>query len=139
MSSKKPYPWSFSRVKAFEQCPKQFYHMKVAKTYTSPETEAMRYGTEYHEAAEFYVRDAEPLPSHFAFSQKTLDKLRRIKGDKLCEFKMGVKSDLSPCDFDDEEVWFRGISDLSIINRDKGRAHVFDYKTGRNIKYADRG
>ena len=24
-------PWSFSKAKAFEQCPKQFYHMKVLK------------------------------------------------------------------------------------------------------------
>ena len=25
-------PWSFSKIKAFEKCPKQFYHLKVAKS-----------------------------------------------------------------------------------------------------------
>ena len=38
-------PWSFSRLKSFEQCPKQFYHMKIAKDYTEGETDAMRYGS----------------------------------------------------------------------------------------------
>ena len=45
-------PWSYSRIKAFEQCPKQFYHMKIAKDYKEPYTEAMRYGTELHAVAE---------------------------------------------------------------------------------------
>ena len=53
-------PWSFSKIKAFEQCPKQFYHMKVLKEYQDKETEAMRYGTQMHEAAENYVRDKTP-------------------------------------------------------------------------------
>ena len=35
-------PWSFSRIKAFEQCPKQFYHIKIAKDYVEEETHAMR-------------------------------------------------------------------------------------------------
>ena len=34
-------PWSFSRIKAFEQCPKQFYHEKVLKQYPFRETEAI--------------------------------------------------------------------------------------------------
>ena len=45
-------PWSFSKIKAFEQCPKKFYHLKIAKDYSEPETEAMYYGTAFHEAAE---------------------------------------------------------------------------------------
>ena len=49
--------WSFSRIKSFEQCPKQFYHLKVVKDYAEPETEAMLYGTSFHTAAEEYVRD----------------------------------------------------------------------------------
>lgn len=139
MSSNKPYPWSYSRLKAFEQCPKQYYHEKVLKEFPFVETDAMLYGTELHEAAELYIRDAKPLPKHFEFIQSKLDKLRSIPGDKLCEYKMGVTKNLEPCEFDDDNVWFRGISDLNIINRDKGRAHVFDYKSGKNFKYADPG
>ena len=53
-------PWSFSRLKSSEQCPKQFYHMKIAKDYSEPETDAMRYGTEAHLAAEEFIRDGKP-------------------------------------------------------------------------------
>lgn len=126
--NKGPAPWSFSRIKAFEQCPKQFYHMKVAKTYTEPETEAMRYGTEFHEAAEVYVRDDVPLPGRFAFAKPALDALLRIPGEKLCEYEMGLTEDLEPCGFKDENVWYRGIADLLIVDLDKKEARVLDYK-----------
>lgn len=137
--NKGPAPWSFSRIKAFEQCPKQFYHMKVAKTYTEPETEAMRYGTEFHEAAEVYVRDGTPLPARFEFAKPALDALLRIPGEKLCEYEMGLTEDLEPCGFKDENVWYRGIADLLIVDHDKKEARVLDYKTGRNTRYAERG
>jgi hypothetical protein len=38
-----------------------------------------------------------------------------MKGDKLCEFKMGLTENLEPCGFFDKDVWYRGISDLTII------------------------
>jgi len=50
-------PWSFSKVKAFQQCPKQFYHEKVLKQYPFKESKATLYGTAFHEAAETYIRD----------------------------------------------------------------------------------
>ena len=48
-------PWSFSKAKAFETCPKQFYHVNILKEYPFEETEAMRYGTEFHKACEDYI------------------------------------------------------------------------------------
>ena len=52
-------------MKAFEQCPKQFYHMKIAKDYKEPHTEAMRYGTELHAVAEDFISDGTPIPDKF--------------------------------------------------------------------------
>lgn len=136
---KKPSPWSFSRLKSFEQCPKQFYHMKVAKTYTEPETEAMRYGTEFHEAAEFYVKDGTELPKHFDFAKPALDALMGFPGERYCEYEMGLTKELKPCGFKDEDVWYRGIADLLIVDKEAQEARVLDYKTGRNTRYADKG
>jgi len=65
-------PWSFSRIKSFEQCPKQFYHMKIAKDYHESETEAMRYGTEAHLVAEEFIRDGKAVPSKFAYMKDPL-------------------------------------------------------------------
>jgi hypothetical protein len=36
-------PWSFSKIKAFEQCPKQFYHEKILKEFPVVETDALRH------------------------------------------------------------------------------------------------
>lgn len=132
-------PWSFSRIKSFEQCPKKFYHLKIVKDYSESETDAMRYGTELHLAAEEYVRDSKPLPERFWFVKATLDSLIAKEGDKLCEYEMGLTENLEPCGFKDKNVWYRGIADLVIINEDEQLAWIIDYKTGKSAKYADKG
>ena len=130
-------PWSFSKIKAFEQSPKQCYHMKVLREYEEPETEAMLYGTLFHEAAENYVKNDDPMPPKFDYAIKTLDKLKEKRGDKLCEYKLGLTKELKPCGFSDDTVWFRGIADLIILDDDL--AWVVDYKTGKSARYADNG
>jgi len=129
--------WSYSRMKGFETCPKQYYHVTVRKEYPFKETDATRYGTEFHKAAEDYMRDDTPIPPRFSFAQGMLDALKAKPGDKHCELKMGLTADLKPCGFFDSDVWFRGIVDLLIIDGEK--AWVVDYKTGKSAKYADTG
>jgi hypothetical protein len=131
--------WSFSSLKLYENCPKKYYHLRIAKDIVEPETEAQLYGTAAHEAAENYVKDGAPLPKGFSYMQEVLDILRDIPGEKLCEFKLGLKADLSPCEFSDPEVYFRGIADLIILDHDRNRAFIIDYKTGKSARYADTG
>jgi len=130
-------PWSFSRLKSFEQCPKQFYHVKVLKDYTEKETEAMRYGTQAHLVAEEYIRDGKPVPPKFSYMQKVLKALNNRRGNKFTEMRMGLTEDLKPCKFNDRYAWWRGIVDLVIIRDDK--AWIIDYKTGKNVQTADTG
>lgn len=132
--------WSYSSITMFDQCPKKYYHLRVAKDISEPPSEAMLYGTRVHLAAEKYIRDGEPIPKKYAYMQPFLTTLNKIEGDKYCEIKMGIKrvdGELVPCDFDDKEVWYRGIADLLIVNEDKGEARVVDYKTGKSSRYAD--
>lgn len=131
--------WSFSSIKLFEQCPRKYQHIKILKDYEEPETEAMLYGTRFHEAAEFYIKDGTPLPPYFNFVKSTLDNLKQIKGEKLCEYEMGITEALEPCGFNDPNVWFRGIADLLILDHESGEGRVVDYKTGKSAKYADAG
>jgi hypothetical protein len=129
--------WSYSSIKLFEQCPRKYFHLRVVKDVTEPESEAMLYGTRFHEAAENYVKGAAPLPAMFNFSKPVLDNLKQLTGEKLCEYEMGITADLKPCAFDAPDVWFRGIADLLVLDREKGEARVVDYKTGKSAKYAD--
>lgn len=128
--------WSFSSIKLFEQCPKKYYHLKVAKDYSEPDTDATNYGKEFHEAAEHYVDGTAELPPHFEFARGALDKLIALPGEKRCEYEMGLTENLEPCKMDDPNVWWRGIADLAIINGKKAR--VLDYKAGKSAKYADK-
>jgi len=127
--------WSYSSIKTFDQCPKKYYHLKVAKDVKDEAGEAAIYGTAVHEVAEQYIRDGVPIPEKFKFMRPIVEKLDEVEGEKHCELKLGVTRDLEPCGFFGKDVWWRGIVDLVVI--DKDRAIMVDYKTGKNEKYAD--
>lgn len=130
-------PWSFSRIKAFQTCPKQFYHVNVLKQFPYEETEAMRYGTDFHNSAEQFILNGTAIPDRFTFAREALELLKSKPGEKHCELKMGLTDTLEPCDFHDINVWFRGIADLLIV--DGKKATVIDYKTGKSARYAEKG
>ena len=127
--------WSFSSLKTFQQCPRKYYHTKVAKDIVEPDTTATLYGKSAHTVAEEYIRDGKPIPPQFMFAKNALDNLKQLEGEKHCELEMGLTENLEPCDFKDPNVWWRGVADLAIINGEEGRC--LDYKTGKSAKYAD--
>lgn len=129
--------WSHSALKDYESCARKYEKVRVLKLHKFEETEATRYGTQLHLAAEEYIRDGKPLPEQFSFIQGTLDALNNRTGRKLCEHQMALTIDLQPCGWVGDEVWVRGIADLLIVDDDNLTAWVVDYKTGNN-KYPDR-
>jgi hypothetical protein len=108
----------------------------VLKDIKEPETTAILYGKEVHLALEEYIRDGKPVPPQFKEFTEIADMLKAMPGDKLCEYKMGLTKDIQACGFFDENVWFRGVADLLIINGDTAR--VIDYKTGKSSEFADK-
>jgi hypothetical protein len=129
------YTWSYSGINLFKQCPLKYYRLKVVKDIVEPVQDHLLYGTAVHKAAEDYVKDGTPIPAKYAFIQNQLDKLIAIEGEKYCEFEMGLTKSLQACEFKAEDVWWRGIADLIIINGSK--AYLVDYKTSKSSKYAD--
>lgn len=132
-----PIKWSFSSLKTFQQCPKKYYHTKVAKDVKEPDTTATLYGKSVHTAAEEYIHDGKELPPQYAYVKDTLDALAAIPGTKLCEEQLGLTKDLEPCAFDAPEAWWRGIADLVILDEEKELAWSVDYKTSKSARYAD--
>jgi CRISPR/Cas system-associated exonuclease Cas4 (RecB family) len=129
--------WSYSSLKTFQQCPRKYYHTKIAKDIKEPDTKATLYGKLMHTVAEEYIRDGKPIPPEFSYLEPTLKMLADIPGEKYCEVKLGLTRDFKPCDFDAPDVWWHGIADLVIINEEKGLAHSVDYKTSKSARYAD--
>jgi hypothetical protein len=129
--------WSFSSLKTFQQCPKKYYHTKIAKDVVEPDTTATLYGKSAHTVAEEYIRDGKPVPPQFSYMQETLDSLKAIPGEKHCEMMLGFTKGLEACEFHAPNVWWHGIADLVVINEEKKMAYSVDYKTSKNARYAD--
>jgi hypothetical protein len=129
--------WSHSSLKDYEGCPRRYHEVKVLKKFPFVENEHTRYGTQFHEAAELYIKDNKPIPPEFEYAKPTLDALLAKPGRKLCEYKMALDTNLKPCEWNAESVWVRGIADLIIVDDDNLTAWIVDYKTGNN-KYPDR-
>jgi CRISPR/Cas system-associated exonuclease Cas4 (RecB family) len=126
--------WSFSGLKQYLNCPRQYHEVKVLRNFEIKETEQIRYGKEVHTALEDYVRDGTPLAKNYQRFAKFVDPLIEVPGDKYPEFEMALDRDRKPCAFDNPDYWVRGIADLVIVNNDT--AFIVDYKTG-SARYPD--
>ena len=128
---------SYSSIKAFQQCPRQFHEVRILRKYKSEPTEATMYGERVHKAFEDYLMGRAELPPEFAKFARYVDPMKAFKGEVLCEQKMGIRRDFSPCGFFDEDVWFRGIPDYLCLNLETGVARLGDFKTGKWSRFAD--
>ena len=128
------FTWSYSSLKQYQNCPKQYYEIKVAENYTIIPSEQMKYGTEVHKALEDYVKDGKELAVNYLRFKDAVDSLIAIPGVKYPEYEMALYKDRTPCDFSDAKRWVRGIVYLLIVDNDY--AFIVDYKTGSN-KYPD--
>jgi hypothetical protein len=110
--------------------------VKVLKRYPREETVQTLYGTNLHKQAELFILEGRPLDKDFAFLQPIMDSIKAMPGEKLCEYKMGLREDLSPCDFFADDCWVRGVADLTVLSEDGTLARCFDYKSGSD-RYPD--
>jgi CRISPR/Cas system-associated exonuclease Cas4 (RecB family) len=128
------FTWSYSSLKEYINCPKQYQEIKVLKNFTKSDTPQTIYGKEVHKALEDYVREGVALAKNYERFKPVLDELIAIPGEKYCEHEMALDAERNPCAYDDENRWVRGIADLLIV--DGADAYIIDYKTGSN-KYPD--
>ena len=128
------FTWSFSSLKEYINCPRQYQELKVLKRYEKKATEQMLYGTVVHKACEDYVAEGKPLEKNYLRFKPVLDSLVAIPGTKYPEYQMALTPDKQPCEFGDAGRWVRGIVDLLIVDGD--HAFIVDYKTGSN-RYPD--
>jgi len=131
----KPITWSYSSLSLYQQCPKKYYHLKVAKDIKEELGEAIVFGNEIHKIAEEYVAKDKPIPEKYKGIEPALKALKDMEGEKLCENKLGLTVDFEPCGFFDKKVWWRGVADIIILQGDT--ILTVDYKTGKKSQYAD--
>jgi PD-(D/E)XK nuclease superfamily len=124
--------YSYSSLKQFDTCPRQFAEVRVWKKVTTAPTPATDYGVRAHAAFEAFVRDGTPLPADMAHYQQLADSMRNARGTKFCEIKYGLTADMQACAFFGRGVRVRGAADLVICDGD--RAFIIDYKSGKDSR-----
>lgn len=127
---------SYSSLKAFETCPRQYHEMRILKRFPYVETDEQKYGNRLHKAAELYVKHGTALEQEFDFIKPLLDTLLAKAGSKHPEQELCVTPKLHPTGWWDADGYLRGKVDLTILQPERRHAYVVDYKTGKD-KYID--
>lgn len=121
--------WSFSKLKAYQTCPRQYLEVKVLKHFQEVQHPTTAWGTRGHEALEFRIRDGVPLPDEFSYLESMAQAVLAMPGDTYCEHELACTRDRSPVAFDSEEAWSRSIIDVFKFRDDAATA--IDWKFGK--------
>lgn len=113
----------------FENCPKQHYHLKVAKDVFEKPSAQMQDGNRQHKALEERIKSNRPLPADLRGFEPLMRKVEAAPGQIMPEMKVALNADLQPTTYFAKDVWLRGVFDLAIFNG--AVARIIDYKTGK--------
>lgn len=125
----KPLPWSYTALDDFRNCPRAYHAKRVAKTVKEEKTEAIIWGERVHKAFEDYFVSAQALPIELKEHEPYLLKHMNAWPVYFAEQKIAFDKTLKPCNFFANDVWYRGVIDLQLV--DGSKAKVVDYKTGK--------
>jgi hypothetical protein len=132
---KKPFAWSYSKIKNYETCPKRHYHIDVAKDVKETESDQLRFGNALHAALAERCDPTKnkPLPTPFAkYDDWAKWAIGDGSGQILVEQKLAIRRDFAPTGYFDKDVWYRGVADVAKIFGPVALA--IDWKTGKIVE-----
>lgn len=125
----KAFAWSFSALTRYESCPKQYFHLNVAKDFKDEDSSFSADGKVIHDAMYKRVIKGTPLPLPIRHLESLGKKFADTSGEKHGEMKLALNAKFEPVDFFAPDVWVRSIVDLLIVRDNK--AIIVDWKTGK--------
>lgn len=135
MGVRKLMPQSPSSVGVFNTCPYQYRAKYITKEDKFVPTPATERGNRIHKALELRVAQSAPLPDEISKMEVFVSKILSFNGAKLTECKLAVDKDGKAVEW--RHRYIGGAIDLTVVDKDKGSALVFDYKTGQIKDTAD--
>lgn len=134
----KPFAWSYSKLKAFEDCPRRFNETTNRKDENGkpfwPEepSDILVWGDAVHAAMAKALKDGTDLPTKFHIHQKWIDKVRNTEGERLVEdeCQWAVTREMQPTAWFAKDVWLRCVADVVVL--DPPVALVVDWKAGKS-------
>lgn len=124
-----PLPWSPSALDKFNTCPRQFHEQNVLKKYKQEKTPEITWGEKVHKDLELRQKEKKELPKELNPLEIYMRELETGLGEIYTEQKIALDTKLSPCEFFDPYVWFRGTIDFFKLIGD--HCKLVDYKTGK--------
>lgn len=134
VGQKKPFTWSYSRLKNFKVCPKRHYEVDIEKRIKEAESEQLTWGNAVHAAlANRCGPQRTPLPAGMPYEHWAASVLSNADSSQiLVEQNLALKADFTSCGYFDDGVWYRAKGDLIKITGNV--ALVVDWKTGRILE-----
>ena len=118
--------WTFSQLESFATCPKQFFHLKVARDVVDPPNVHSEWGDRVHKALEARLKTNVDLPEGMQHWESMAGKVAALPGQLHCEFRLALDEAFQPAPW--KQSWTRGIADVLKVHRN--RAAIMDWKTG---------
>src|SRR6185312_4384686 len=86
--TKRPWAWSYSKLKNYETCPKRHFHYDISKDVKEPQSEELKDGFYVHEMLAKRVMNNEPLPERLQKYEPWAVKILTGEGKILVEQKL---------------------------------------------------
>ena len=131
----KNFSWSYTADNDFRNCPFQYAHKRFYCTVPFEETDAILWGNRVHKAAELTLK-ALPHRDDEAFApvQKYVDLFLRSGYTIHAEMELALTRDLKLTSWFGKDAWLRAKIDVTLMDRQKTEAKLFDWKSGSSIK-----
>lgn len=123
----KPFVYNYTVLNTYLICPLQMNVRYVTKQTKFVQTPEMQYGDQVHKAMEFRISGGKPLPPTMSQWEPFAAPLAAAKAS--AEKKLAVTRDGRPTGFFDDNVFFRGKADTTVIAGTS--AFLADFKTGK--------
>jgi len=130
--TEKAFSWSYSRLKAYEDCPNRYYQLQIAKSVQEEKTELLQWGDDVHKAMALALLGKKELSTTFRIYQPWVDKVLATPGELLVEdqCRWAITKDFAPTTWFSKTVWLRAIADAVKLNKEV--ALVVDWKAGKS-------
>ena len=127
--------WSHSRINAYLTCPRRMFEVTIAKNWSDSFGPEADWGKKVHKALERRLMLGAELPANmvqYEGEAKNVEAMhKKLGGQMLCEQQMAVTQTLKPCGWFDKQTWGRCITDVTLVNTERGSAVAIDWKTGK--------
>ena len=119
---------SYSALKQFDNCPKQYHMQRITKEVKSSSNEASIYGERVHEQLEQRLKGGELTPETVKY-EELCQAFESGDGELLVEQELCLNKDLVPTGWWDDDAWLR--SKLDVLKLNGTTAGIGDWKTGK--------